>query len=121
MTTSNRPVTTSVSAGASMTLTKPTGRVESSRRVSANGSKQARDADVSDSGLVGDAASGGRDQVHRHLHRLVLVEPVLGDQLGEDAGVDAPGRVVTGRDGAEGTGVVDEAGGAREPGRLHDR
>ena len=50
------------------------------------------------------------------LGGLVLVEPVLGDQLGHPAGVEAAGHVVAGGDRAERAGVVDEAGGAGEAG-----
>ena len=45
----------------------------------------------------------------------------VGDQLGEVAAVEPAGHVVAGRDGAERAGVVDEPGGAAEPGGLGDR
>ena len=74
---------------------------------------------------------GSRSQLERHLRvdghevvrrrqRLVLVEAVRGDQLGEVAAVEPAGHVVAGRDGAERAGVVDEARGAAEPGGLGD-
>ena len=60
------------------------------------------------------------DQVERRLGGLVLVQPVLGHQPGEPAGVDPAGHVVAGRDRAEGAGVVDEPGGPREARGLGD-
>ena len=55
------------------------------------------------------------------LEGLVLLEPVLGDQAGEEAAVDAPRHVVAGRDRQEGAGVVVEADGVVEAGGLGHR
>src|SRR3954447_3713729 len=44
-------------------------------------------------------------ELHRGLHRLVLLEPVLGDQPGQVPAVQATGHVMPGRYRAEGAGV----------------
>src|SRR5664280_2304466 len=59
-----------------------------------------------------------RDQVMDDLQRLILLEPVLDDELGQVDAVHAPGHVVARRDRQERAGVVDEAGGLREPDGL---
>ena len=46
----------------------------------------------------------------------VLADAVLRHEPGQEGGLDPAGRIVAGRDGAEGAGVVDEAGGAGESG-----
>jgi hypothetical protein len=50
--------------------------------------------------------------------RLVLVQPMLGHQPGEEGAVHAPGDVVPGRDREEGAGVVVEADRVVEARRL---
>ena len=62
-----------------------------------------------------------RHEIDGDLDRLVLVEPVLGDQLGQHPGVDAARHVVPGRDRAERARVVDEAGRAGEARGLGHR
>jgi hypothetical protein len=54
----------------------------------------------------------------RHLKRLVFVQPVFGDELGQEGAVHAPGNVVPGGNGKEGAGVVVEPNRIVEPCRL---
>src|SRR5690606_23659867 len=60
-------------------------------------------------------------EVVRHLLRLILVEPVIGHQFGQEIAVDAPRHVVARGDRAEGAGVVVEADRVVEAGRLRGK
>jgi len=51
----------------------------------------------------------GVGQVNCCLDRFVVVEAVFSHEPGKVAGIDPASQVVPGRDGGEGTSVVDEA------------
>ena len=60
-------------------------------------------------------------QVLRGVRGVLLRHSVLRHQLGQVAGIEPPGHVVAGRDAQQGPGVVVEADGVGESGRLDDR
>ena len=61
------------------------------------------------------------DQGDHRIGRLVLVQAVLDDQLGQETGVQPAGHVVAGRDRTDRPGVVDEPGEIAQAGDLGHR
>ncbi len=59
-------------------------------------------------------------QVRCNVRRVCFVQAVLGDEAGQEAGVDPPRHVVPGRNRQQGPGVVVESHQVGEPGGLHD-
>src|SRR5690606_19027571 len=88
-------------------------------RIQASACRMLRSVEVSYTiGLRVGGARQRRREGDRGVDRLVEAQPVLAHELREVARVDAACEVVSGGDGCEGSGVVDEAARVEEPGRL---
>src|SRR5204862_7913268 len=89
------------------------------RSISAHRVAAARRASGSPVDPEGPACQPVRE-VFGDLDRLVLLETLLDDEPGEEAGIDPPYEIVARRDGQQRAGVVVEADGVGEAGRLGD-